>query len=58
MTRLVISAAARRDIRQALDHSARRWGAGQRERYRALIGDGLKALLDAMDLERVLARAR
>jgi toxin ParE1/3/4 len=46
MTRLSISAAARRDIRQALDHSGRRWGAAQRQRYRALIGDGFKALLD------------
>jgi toxin ParE1/3/4 len=46
MTRLVISAAARRDIRQALDHSAQHWGSEQRQRYRALIGNGLRAVLN------------
>jgi toxin ParE1/3/4 len=56
MTRLAISAAARRDIRRALDYSARQWGAGQRQRYRALIGDGLKALLD--DPNHPASRAR
>lgn len=56
MTRLAISAAARRDIRQALDHSGRRWGAAQRQRYRTLIGDSLKALL--ADPEHPASRAR
>ncbi|WP_156427869.1 hypothetical protein [Thiohalocapsa sp. ML1] len=48
MTRLVISAAARRDIRQALDHSARHWGVVQ----------VIRVLHDAMDLAQALARAR
>ncbi|MCG6941683.1 MAG: type II toxin-antitoxin system RelE/ParE family toxin [Thiohalocapsa sp.] len=46
MSRMIISAAARRDIRRALEHSARRWGPEQRRRSGNLIGDGLKALFD------------
>ena len=56
MTRLAISAAARRAIRGALDDSAGQWGAEQRQRYRTLIGDGLKALLD--DPDHPASRAR
>lgn len=44
MTRLIISASARRDIANALHHSARRWGPVQRQRYQALIGSALQDL--------------
>lgn len=44
MTRLFISANARRDIANALQHSARRWGPVQRQRYQALIGSALRDL--------------
>jgi len=46
MTRLVISASARRDIANALQHSARRWGSKQRQQYRLLIKDALSDLLE------------
>jgi plasmid stabilization system protein ParE len=46
MTTLVISASASRDIANALQHSARRWGPGQRRQYRALIEKALGDLLD------------
>ena len=46
MNRLVISAAARRDIANALQHSAQRWGPAQRRQYRLLIEHTLADLLD------------
>ena len=46
MTSLVISASARRDIGNALQHSGRRWGAAQRRQYRTLIENALNDLLE------------
>ena len=46
MTRLVVSASARRDIANALQHSLRRWGPAQRRQYRSLVEDALGDLLD------------
>jgi len=37
VNRLIVSAAARRDIANALHHSHGRWGPDQRRRYQALI---------------------
>lgn len=44
--RLLVSAAARRDIGNALRHSERRWGVGQRELYRSLIEKALAEMLE------------
>ena len=46
MTQLVISASARRDIANALQQSARRWGPRQRHQYRQLIEAAFNDLLD------------
>lgn len=46
MTRLVITASAHRDITNALQQSAQRWGPGQRRQYRWLIEGALNDLLD------------
>ncbi|MEA3276264.1 MAG: type II toxin-antitoxin system RelE/ParE family toxin [Pseudomonadota bacterium] len=56
MTRLVISASARRDIANALQHSGQRWGAGQRRKYRLLIENALNDLLESP--EHPASRAR
>ena len=47
MTKLVISASARRDIAGALQHSGKRWGEKQRRHYRLLIENALGDLLDS-----------
>jgi toxin ParE1/3/4 len=47
MTKLVISASARRDIAGALQHSGKRWGEKQRRHYRLLIENSLGALLES-----------
>jgi toxin ParE1/3/4 len=45
MTRLVISASARRDIANVLDASVQGWGAAQGRNYRLLIEQALNDLL-------------
>lgn len=44
--RLLLTAAARRDITNALQRSERRWGPAQRAKYRALIEHALTELLE------------
>ncbi len=44
--RLLLAASARRDIADALRQSDRRWGSGQREKYRSLIESALGELLE------------
>lgn len=56
MRRLLISASARRDIANALEHSGRLWGAAQRRKYRALIQDALSDLIE--NPEHPASRAR
>ena len=56
MTRLFISASARRDIANALQQSRRRWGARQSESYRWLIESALNDLLE--DSMHPVSRAR
>lgn len=56
MRRLLLTAAAERDIRSALGFNARHWGTAQAAAYRRLIAAAIEALLD--DPLRPASRAR